>query len=146
MSSSSLPLCRRQLPFTIGSCSALRSVSPPLLVIGLATGGNPLRASRCRLALAGWLQPAAPAGWHQPTVPAGGHPLQGAWPQPTAPYRYLGNGRMPLQGAWPWPAISAYKQHECGRPSPAGSAYFCCQSLQQVRRIVLHDSISSHIV
>ncbi|RWW39271.1 hypothetical protein BHE74_00055416, partial [Ensete ventricosum] len=112
----------------------LRPVSPPLLVIGLATGGNPLRAGRCRLALAGWPQPVAPAGWHQPAVPAGGRPLQGAWPQPTAPCRYHGHGRTPLQGAWPWPAISTYKQHACGRPSPAGSAHFHCQSLQQARR------------
>ncbi|RWW37131.1 hypothetical protein BHE74_00057790, partial [Ensete ventricosum] len=57
---------------------------------------------------------AAPAG-----VPAGGCPFRVAAP----------TGSHPLEGAWPWPATSSCRQYACGRPSPAGSSYFHCQSL-----------------
>ncbi|RRT35654.1 hypothetical protein B296_00014456 [Ensete ventricosum] len=78
-----LLLRRRRLPLPTGSHPAkgrppLRLVSSPLLAVGLAVGGSPLRApySRPRLwaRCCKWVYPRAVAdltGWPQPVMPTG---------------------------------------------------------------------------
>ncbi|RWV96810.1 hypothetical protein GW17_00040455 [Ensete ventricosum] len=61
------------MPFAAGSSPAngrppLRPAPLPRLAVGLAVGGNPLRASRCRLALASWPLAVAPTGWPDTTA------------------------------------------------------------------------------
>ncbi|RWV85957.1 hypothetical protein GW17_00052195, partial [Ensete ventricosum] len=67
---------RRRCPFAVGSRPAkgrppLQPVLSPLLATGLAAGGNPLLASRCRLALASWPLAVAPMGWPLAVAPVG---------------------------------------------------------------------------
>ncbi|RWW50508.1 hypothetical protein BHE74_00043209 [Ensete ventricosum] len=67
------------MPFAAGNRHAngqppLRPAPLPRLAVGLAVGGNPLRASRYRLALASWPLAVAPTGWPQAMV---GRPCRG---------------------------------------------------------------------
>ncbi|RZR89689.1 hypothetical protein BHM03_00017442, partial [Ensete ventricosum] len=89
------------------------------------------RAIRWRQPLAGWPQLAVPAGGLplRAIAPTGGRPLQGAWPQSVAPAGGLAvASHLCMQTACMWPPFLR-RQH--------------LLLLQQARKIVLRDSITS---
>ncbi|RWW33086.1 hypothetical protein GW17_00002223 [Ensete ventricosum] len=120
MSSPSLPLCRRQLPLPVGNRPTkkrppLRPVLPPLLAVGLAASGNPLRVPYCRPPLRAGRNQSCPQTAAAPMgerFRASNRPLAGS----------LGHSRLPLQLAWPWPATPARSLVVAGCPSTLRSA------------------------
>ncbi|RWV85345.1 hypothetical protein BHE74_00029067 [Ensete ventricosum] len=78
------PLHRRRLPLPTDSGPAKGRL--PLLAVGLAVGGSPLRVPYSQSPL---------------RAPCSGLAIVGC------PYSRLGHGWPPMQGAWPWPATPA---------------------------------------
>ncbi|RWW36489.1 hypothetical protein BHE74_00058489, partial [Ensete ventricosum] len=128
---------RRRCPYVGDDC-------PLRPAIALTRGDHPCDR-RCRpYWRQGWPRAATPCG-----LAAAGWPLRAGrnrpCPRVTAPC-----GLLPLRAVVPCrgpsrgqPPLHAGSMHEA---SPAGNAYFRWQSLQQARRTVRRDSISSHAV